>query len=150
MIAKKKKPGPKKGTGGRPEKSINWEEIDKLCSLQCTLREIAVWVGCSEDTIERRCKDEMKMTFAEYFRSKRTLGYISLRRNQFRLSERHPSMAMFLGKNYLGQTDKQQIELISVNDIMSALNSIQEGLGDQVEKILLARLGNGNGNGNNH
>ena len=33
-------------------------------------------------------------------------GFISLRRKQFELAEKSPAMAIFLGKQYLGQTDK--------------------------------------------
>ena len=40
----------------RPRIKIDQASFEKLCSLQCTLAEIAVFFGCSEDTIERWCK----------------------------------------------------------------------------------------------
>ena len=46
------------------------------------------------------------MGFSEIFRIKRENGIISLRRTQFQLAEKSPAMAIFLGKNLLGQTDK--------------------------------------------
>lgn len=89
---------------------VNWEEFDKLCYLQCTLREIASWFDCSEDTIERRCVEEKSMKFADYYREKACKGKISLRRSQFQVaSNGNVSMLIWLGKQYLGQSDKQNI-----------------------------------------
>jgi len=89
---------------------IDFEEFEKLCEIQCTLAEIASWFRCSEDTIERRCKDHYKTTFAEAFKKYSGKGKISLRRTQFRLAERNTAMAIWLGKQYLGQTDKVDVE----------------------------------------
>jgi hypothetical protein len=54
------------------------------------------------------------MGFSEIFRIKRENGIISLRRTQFQLAEKSPAMAIFLGKNLLGQTDKVEQ---TVNDV---------------------------------
>ena len=96
---------------GRPRIEIDKEQFEKLCALQCTLTEIAGFFGCSEDTIERWCKREYKNTFAEVFKSKREAGKISLRRTQWKLAEKSAAMAIFLGKNFLGQTDVQRVEV---------------------------------------
>ena len=45
------------------------------------------------------------MTFSEVFAIKRQKGRASLRRGQFRLAEKNAAMAIFLGKQYLGQKD---------------------------------------------
>jgi len=99
-----------KHNGGRAKITIDFRELEKLCFIQCSLVEIATWFHCSEDTIERRVKEEFGISFAEYFGKKRVGGLISLRRNQFKLSEKNAAMAIFLGKNYLGQADKQEVE----------------------------------------
>lgn len=92
---------------GRPKIEIDWEILDKLCGIQCTLTEIADWFGCSEDTIERRCKSDKKMLFAEYFKKKSVTGKISLRRNQFKSSDNgNVTMQIWLGKQYLGQREQ--------------------------------------------
>jgi hypothetical protein len=96
---------------GRPKIEIDWNEFGKLCGLQCTLSEISAWFDVSEDTIERRVKEEYEQTFAEIFRQKRGKGLISLRRKQFKLADKSAAMAIFLGKNYLGQRDSQEIEI---------------------------------------
>lgn len=96
-----------KDKGGRPKIDIDWEIVDKLCAMQCTLREISAWFDCSEDTIERACKREKKIGFAEYFKQKREKGRISLRRKQHEVAMTgNVTMLIFLGKQYLGQADK--------------------------------------------
>jgi hypothetical protein len=37
-------------------------------------------------------------------------GKMSLRRKQYQMSEKNPTMAIWLGKQYLNQKDKQEIE----------------------------------------
>lgn len=95
----------------RPRKEIDSEQFEKLCALQCTLKEISGWFGCSEDTIENWCKrtyvDENgeQMGFSDAYKNFSVDGKISLRRFQFKMAERNPSMAIWLGKQWLGQRD---------------------------------------------
>ena len=90
---------------GRPRIKIDKKDFEKLCAMQCTLNEFCGWFDCSEDTIERWCKEEYGKTFAEVFKLKREKGRISLRRSQWQLAEKNTAMAIFLGKQYLGQRD---------------------------------------------
>lgn len=113
---------------GRPRKEIDKKQFEQLCALQCTLDEIAGFFDCSIDTIERWCKREYKMNFAEVFRIKRQKGKISLRRNQFKLAEKHPQMAIWLGKNYLDQVDHTEIAISDITD--DARAEIEDFLND--------------------
>lgn len=90
---------------GRPKKEIDKKIFENLCGLQCTLEEIAGAFDCSVDTIERWCKREYRETFAEVYKKHSAKGKTSLRRIQFKLAEKSAAMAIFLGKNYLGQKD---------------------------------------------
>ncbi len=90
---------------GRPKKELNRDEFEKLCAIQCTQAEICGWFDVSDKTLTRWCKDTYGMSFSEIFAIKRGKGKVALRRTQFQLAERSASMAIFLGKNYLGQTD---------------------------------------------
>ena len=90
---------------GRPKKEIDKKIFENLCGLQCTLEEIAGVFDCSADTIERWCKREYGETFAETYKKHSSKGKMSLRRIQFKLAEKSAAMAIFLGKNYLGQKD---------------------------------------------
>ena len=91
---------------GRPKIDIDIDQFEKLCNIQCTKEEIAGWFNCSEDTIENFCKKNYKETFSAVFKRHSGKGKVSLRRNQFKLSETNVTMAIFLGKQYLGQSDK--------------------------------------------
>lgn len=107
----RKKPGPPKGTGGRPRKELDWAKVDKLCTFWATEVEIAAWFGCSIDVINRRCKELYGKTFAEYSQEKRLAANAPLRKRQRALAlEGNPTMLIWLGKQRLGQRDKQSVE----------------------------------------
>jgi hypothetical protein len=100
---------------GRPRKQIDKTEFEKLCFLQCTEREFCSWFDVSDETLNKWCKENYDgRTFLDVFKEKRENGIISLRRTQFQLAEKSPAMAIFLGKNLLGQTDKVEQ---TVNDV---------------------------------
>lgn len=100
---------------GRPQKEIDKKQFEKLCGLQCTLNEIAGYFDCDSKTLETWCKRTYNENFSDVFSKKRSLGKTSLRRYQFKLAEKSAAMAIFLGKNYLGQSDKieQSIDISS-------------------------------------
>ena len=113
---KKKDPDIKqKKKMGRPHKELDKEQFEKLCGLQCTLEEIAGFFNCDVNTVEKWCKQTYSLNFSEVFKQKRSTGQISLRRMQFKLAEKSAAMAIFLGKNYLGQKDV--IEEVNNEDI---------------------------------
>lgn len=90
---------------GRPCKEIDEELFKKLCGIQCTLTEIAGVFDCSDDTIENWCKRTYGKIFSDVYKTTSANGKISLRRTQFALAQKSPAMAIFLGKQYLGQRD---------------------------------------------
>ena len=100
----------------RPRLEIDKDQFKKLCGIQCTEEEIASWFKCSVDTIERWCKREFSMSFAETFKMFSADGKISLRRIQFRMAETNCSMAIWLGKQYLGQKEQQEISVAGTLD----------------------------------
>ena len=96
---------------GRPRKEIDFTELEKLCALQCLETEIAGWFECSVDTLSRRVEEKTGLRFAEYFAQKRGNGKIALRRQQMQMAMKgNPTMLVWLGKQYLNQKDKQEIE----------------------------------------
>ena len=101
---------------GRPLANIDKKQFEKLCFLQCTREEVAGFFNVSEDTIDRYCKREYGETFAAVFKQKRQSGKISLRRSQWRLAEKNVSMAIWLGKQYLGQREQQEIQITRSDD----------------------------------
>ena len=91
--------------GGRPKKDMDQKQFENLCSLQCTEEEICGWFGITDKTLANWCKNTYGKRFSEVFKEKRAGGRISLRRSQFRLAEKNATMAIWLGKQYLGQKD---------------------------------------------
>lgn len=83
----------------RPKFQIDYAVVEKLSNIQCTQQEIASFLGCSVDTLQR---DE---TFCGIYKKGQENGKMSLRRMQFKLAEKNPTMAIWLGKQYLGQKD---------------------------------------------
>ena len=108
---------------GRPKKEIDQDNFEKLCAMQCTKDEMCNFFECDEKTITRWCKETYDMGFAEIFKAKSAVGLISLRRAQFKLADKNPSMAIFLGKQYLGQRDRYPEEL-DYGEIGSAIVNI--------------------------
>ena len=118
---------------GRPRKEINKTEFEKLCFLQCTRNEFCSWFDVSDETLNKWCKENYDgRTFLAVFQEKRENGLISLRRTQFQLAEKSPAMAIFLGKNLLGQTDKveQTVNDVSVPKRITVNFSNEKGAAD--------------------
>lgn len=111
----------KKPTGrpnGRPRIEIDENQFNKLCELQCTEEEIAGFFECSVETLNNWCKRTFGCTFFEKYRQKATRGKIALRRIQLQHAQKSPSMAIFLGKQWLGQRDRiEQTATIEVEDL---------------------------------
>ena len=104
-----KKENPK-NKGGRPTKKIDRNIFEGMCRIQCTQQEMCDIFECDENTINAWCKRTYNMGFSEVFRQKRGQGKVSLRRMQWKACEAgNTSMLIWLGKNLLGQTDKQEI-----------------------------------------
>ena len=99
----------------RPKKEIDQKQFENLCGLQCTLEEICGWFGVSDKTLNAWCMRTYRASFADVFKQQRGRGKISLRRHQMRLAENNATMAIWLGKQYLGQTDKPE-ESIDAED----------------------------------
>ena len=93
---------------GRPFKEIDQNNFEKLCALQCTMLEICAFFDITDKTLSAWCKRTYHKSFSEIFKIKRQAGFISLRRAQFEQARSSAAMAIFLGKNYLGQSDKDE------------------------------------------
>lgn len=115
--------------GGRPKKEINQKQFESLCAIQCTEEEICAVLDVDDKTLTQWCKTTYNQSFSEVFSQKRAGGKASLRRNQWRLSETNPTMAIWLGKQYLGQKDQQVVEATNtkVDEVVEALNKIANG-----------------------
>ena len=96
---------------GRPRIEIDPKELKQLARLQCTMKEVAAFFGCSVDTIERRFNEDEELR--QIWEDGKGMGMISLRRKQFQILEEKndTTMAIWLGKNILGQRDKVELDV---------------------------------------
>lgn len=94
-----------KNLGGRPRKRIDKEVFEKLCGIMCTEDEICGVFGITDKTLSKWCKETYGQGFSDVYKIMSSDGKISLRRKQWKLADKSAAMAIFLGKNYLGQKD---------------------------------------------
>lgn len=95
---------PEKNKGGRPKKVIDYETVEKLASIMCTQEEIASFLDISTRTLQR------DKEFCRIYKKGLESGKMSLRRSQFKMAQTNTTMAIWLGKQYLGQTDKNEVK----------------------------------------
>lgn len=105
----------------RPRKDIDKNLFEKLCGMQCTKEEIAGVLDVSENTVDRWVKRTYKCSFSEVHKQHSAKGKMSLRRAQFKLAEKNAAMAIFLGKQYLGQRDHVEYEDSEAVDILRSI-----------------------------
>jgi hypothetical protein len=96
---------------GRPKKEINYNLVDSLCEIQCTGEEIAAVLDIDYDTLNAALKRDKGVGFSDYFSQKRNVGKKSLRRRQWQaaIDDGNTTMLIWLGKQFLGQSDKQEL-----------------------------------------
>lgn len=90
----------------RPRLKIDPQQVEALAALHCTNVEIAAFFGCHVDTVRDRFSTELAKG--------REKGKIKLRRLQWQSAENgNVTMQIFLGKQYLGQSDRTTLETVN-------------------------------------
>jgi len=94
---------------GRPKIDLNLDELERLSRLNCTMPEISAYFDIPLRTLEDKFTNEPEVRWA--IEKGRATGKLSLRRKQIQIMEEtnNSTMAIWLGKQILGQTDKQEI-----------------------------------------
>lgn len=88
----------------RPQKKIDPKQVEQLAAINCSHAEMAAVLGCSADTLERR--------FAAVIKEGRGKGNVSLKRKQWQAAmDGNITMMIWLGKQNLGQRDRQEVEM---------------------------------------
>ena len=90
----------------RPKKyNIDKKDVEKLASYGCSNSEIASFFGCDESLISK--------SYSRNITKGKEKGKIRLRQMQWKAAERgNVSMLIWLGKQVLGQTDRQEVEVV--------------------------------------
>jgi len=93
----------KKKSPGRPKKyNLDTKQVEQLAGFGCTDTEIASFFDISRTTLERN--------YEQYMTKGRESGKIRLRQMQWASAKKgNVAMLIWLGKQLLGQSDKQEI-----------------------------------------
>lgn len=116
----------------RPEKTIDWELVDRLLESQCTAKEIAGTLGIHEDTLYLRVKDKYRMNYTDYSAKMSSKGLGLLRASQLKKAlSGNPQMLQWLGKQYLKQSESPSDATVTdvinnqYNELMDQLRALQ-------------------------
>ena len=109
----------------RPKLDIDPEQVRKLAAIDCSYEEMASILNCDPKTLSNR--------FSQAIKEGRDHGKMSLKRKQYEVAMGgNTTMLIWLGKQRLGQTDKQAI--VQANMTSDAMpvelqDKIKEALG---------------------
>lgn len=120
---------------GRPTTNFDIRAFQDLVGLGCSQEEICWYFRdetgrvANRDTLSRWCERTFGCNFREYFKQNGGMALkIKLRRNQFKLSEKSAAMAIWLGKQYLGQRETIEVEdseaLKKAREILQGVKSV--------------------------
>ena len=98
----------KKKSPGRPKKyNLDTKQVEQLAGFGCTDTEIASFFDISRTTLERN--------YEHYMTKGRESGKIRLRQYQWASAKKgNVAMLIWLGKQLLGQSDKQEINHVDL------------------------------------
>ncbi len=92
--------------GGRPRREFDLRQVEELARLGCTEEDMGAVLGVSVDTIQRRKRDSEE--FCGAIKRGQAATRNSLRRLQLKKAlEGNVTMLIWLGKQLLGQSDRQ-------------------------------------------
>lgn len=101
----------------RPKKLLEdidydgWDMLEAL-SIWGTAEFCAEKLSISPDTLDRRLKEKYDHGFAEYKRKRQEPMRVNLMKKQYDTAmQGNVTMLIWLGKQYLGQSDKQEAQI---------------------------------------
>lgn len=122
-------------TKGRPKLVLNdtgKAVITNMAAIMCTDEEIAACLGVSIDTLTR---EENAAAFAECKEKGAGNGKKSLRRIQFEIAKKgNAAMAIWLGKQWLGQKEPERQETTDNVEDLTALGDMLQIDGENESK----------------
>lgn len=103
---------------GRPTIPIDWSTVESLLMADCSGIEIASNLGIDKSTLYDACEREKGDNFTNYSTKFKQKGESLLRKAQYDVAmgdnkkgvQPDKSMLIWLGKNRLNQSDKQEVK----------------------------------------
>jgi hypothetical protein len=126
---------------GRPKLQLNVDQIVKAASWGCTVSEIASLMDCSEATLTSQ--------YLGYINKGRQSLGSSLKQRQVELAMGgNVTMLIWLGKQYMGQSDKSEVQQRTSGDINVVVKVVEDDdwYGNRGRLTSLG-IGAANGNG---
>jgi hypothetical protein len=113
------------------------QQLTELGALQCTRSEAALIMDVAEQAlISFFARSPAARTAYEAGRGH---GLKALRMTQFKLAETNASMAIFLGKNYLDQADRRELERSGAIDVSQEKQRVR----DKIAALMADRAAGG-------
>jgi hypothetical protein len=113
---------------GRKKLPIDPEQVKELARIGCSAREVAIMLGCHEDTITGR--------FSAFFKLGKTGGKIQLRRRQHeRAMDGSDSMLIHLGYHRLAQRPKKGESDDRLAELLRAADELNKKPGQEDEDV---------------
>lgn len=96
----------------RPRALIDWNLVDHLLAAGCSGREIAAYIGISDDCLYRRCISDKGVAFSYYAQDKKAVGNAILKTTQFdeASKKKNTALLIWLGKCRLDQRESKNYE----------------------------------------
>lgn len=104
-------------TGPVP-KEINLDQVIYWAGMSATAREVAGSFHVHITTLDRRLQEHFGMGYEELSKLVDGELKLSLRRYQYNMAKTNAAMAIWLGKQWLGQKDHEQIKEIPLDKNM--------------------------------
>jgi hypothetical protein len=131
VVYTKKVDGPKNGEQSRrnitkrrilSSDDRTLRQLRNMGEIQCTTREVAMCLAVSEPTL-MKFLNEFPEARAAYDSAKGG-GKVSLRRTQFNMAKRSAAMAIWLGKNWLGQSDGRDAKQANAEELAAQIRAL--------------------------
>lgn len=107
---------------GRPKKTIDYDIVSELASIQCTIDEIASVLKTTRQTLH---KDDQ---FLYIYKEGMEQGKKSLRRMQWDAAKKgNTTMLIWLGKQYLSQKEpKQEFDIDTNSEVINQIKQLTD------------------------
>lgn len=102
---------------------FDWATFEELCQNQCSRAEISAVMGMSCRDIDSYTRDSVGLSFEEVQKTLMLCGKANIRKYQMNLAKHNSSMAIFMGKVYLSQSDGPETSA-QVQGILDNIRSI--------------------------
>jgi hypothetical protein len=95
----------------RPEKTIDWKQVDNLLMANCHGTEIAAHFNMHPNTFYNKVQEELNIGFSEYSAIKKAQGDGLIKAKQFEVGvvDKNVTMLIWLGKQRNGQRENPEV-----------------------------------------